>query len=86
MNFLQEISVVAMNCPDVLQQKLLRDAVMDVDTKLTAAFNDPTTANMQDLVGAWTKAMRVLKNAPPLGGGGDNAGRVRVTEEMRQAA
>lgn len=84
MTFLLELREAAKATADVLMRKLLKDSADDVETWLKVTYANPTTDNMQRLVGEWTNAARILKNAhmqeptPPMGGA--------LTEPARLAA
>jgi hypothetical protein len=55
----------ARTCPDVLQQKLLKDMALEVRQALDALHKAPTVTAMQDLNGLWVRAVNMLHRTEP---------------------
>lgn len=85
MNFLLHLRETARLCPNVLTAKLLRDAADDLQQALASLAEVPTVEAMQRVNASWVRAQKTLDTAPPLGGDGNSAGRMRAPE-MRMAA
>ena len=74
MNFLLELRETAKHCSDILFRHLLKEAADNVQSALAELTADPTRENAQVFNGAWAKAERVLKAAPPMSEGPNTKG------------
>jgi hypothetical protein len=64
-SFLLELREIALNCPDLLLRKVVRDTADEVDAAPRALILDTTQHNMKRLNGAWARAWRVADLAKP---------------------
>lgn len=73
MTFLKQIAEVRRQCPNILHRRLLSDAHEEIVGRLHILNADPTTKNMQALVGAWTRAAVLMERVNQNNGGGGGA-------------
>lgn len=71
MTFLKQLAETRRLCPNGLHRRLLSDAHEEVAGRLFVMQDQPTTANMKALVGAWTRAAILMARVDgPVDGGG----------------
>lgn len=84
--FLFELREAARLCSKAEYKVMLANVASEVELGIERLEYEPTRANMQDLVGAWTRADKLLAAAPPEGSPDPLGGDTEATELERIAA
>lgn len=85
-SYLFTLRDTARQCPNVLTQKLLRDAADHLAEAIDYVHLMPTIEYMQELNAAWARAARVLATAELPGGDSTSGGALKDPALLREAA